>query len=98
MSAKYNSLIIPEAAVNDENSREVLRTLVAENEMYFFYEFGQWPIDVFFGGGSDILRQIVVEEVENKTDPKQAVRLIMNKFMDEVNQFGQVLGFEECNT
>jgi Fe-S cluster assembly ATPase SufC len=98
MSVEQDSMPAPEAAINDTNSKEVLRAWVAENGMHFSFRSGQWPTEVWGVFLSDILRQVVAAEVEEtKTDPKHVVRSIMDKLMDEVNQFGEELGFEEKN-
>ena len=66
--------------------------------MHFSYRFGQWPTEVWGVFLFDIMRKIVESEVEeNQIEPKQAIRTIMDRFIDEVNQFGDELGFPERN-
>ncbi len=98
MSVEQNSLPTPEAATKDINSKEVLRAWVADNGMHFSFKFGQWPTEVWGVFLSDIVRQIVDEEVEeNDANPKVVVRTIMDRLMDEINQYGEELGFAEKN-
>jgi len=96
MSAEHHSLNIPAAAIADENSREILRAWVANDGMHFSYRFGQWPTEVWGVFLSDILRQIVSSaKEEDQIDPRHTVRAVMDRFMDEVNRYGEELGFEE---
>jgi len=96
MSAEHHSLNIPAAAIADENSREILRAWVANDGMHFSYRFGQWPTEVWGVFLSDILRQIASSaKEEDQIDPRHTVRAVMDRFMDEVNRYGEELGFEE---
>jgi hypothetical protein len=96
MSVEQDFLQAPEAALNDSNSKEVLRAWVAQNGLHCSFRIGQWPTEVWGVLLSDILRQVVAAEVEESgQDPKAVVRVIMDKMMDEVNLFGKELGFEE---
>lgn len=98
MSIENDSLPVPESAFSNSDSKEVIRAWVASNGLHCSLRVGQWEPQIWGMVFSDILRHVVASEVEeNGTNPKVVVRTIMDKLMDEVNAFGEELGFEETN-
>lgn len=96
MSLEDHSLPIPTEVTLDPNAKELLRAWVAYDSLHCSMRVSQWEPHAWGIVLCDIVRYVVEAEVEEKgADPKQTVRIIMDKFVDELNRYGEGLGFEE---